>query len=50
VKTHPSEVIRETVDITVRTYRIWEGQWPSLDDFGIGGAFDAIILTGGRRF
>ena len=37
------------MQITVRTYRIWETEWPSLEDFGIEGSFDAIIITGGSK-
>lgn len=47
--THPSDFVRNTVEITMRTYRIWEAEWPSLDAFGSQGSFDAIILTGGSE-
>lgn len=46
--THPLAILRST-GISMQTYRIWESDWPTLDDFIGHNAFDAIILTGGRE-
>lgn len=48
--THPFEYVREMVEVTSTTYRVWEGHWPSLEEFGSGGSFDAIILSGGSEY
>lgn len=49
VVTHPSESIRRTATVEMRTYKISESQWPSMVEFRTGGFFDAIILTGGSE-